>query len=385
MLNPDWKPVVRWITAQAPPPLAVPPRRPICLGMRDADFTARPTTDQERHSRSLAVWLLSVATMVAIMVVLGGLTRLTGSGLSMAQWNPHHLLPPLSAEQWDQAFAQYRQTPEFRLVNPHMDKAGYQGIFVLEYIHRLWGRLIGLAFAVPLAWFAWRRRLPAGQTLRLLGLLALGGAQSLVGWLMVASGLVDVPQVSHLRLAAHLLLALIILAALIWTALDLLHPAKTPPDPAFPGLAFPDLAFKVTAAVAALALATMAWGALVAGLHAGKVFNTFPLMEGAWFPTGALIERPPLVNALVTPAAVQYVHRVLAMTTWACLSLLGLWAGLTGRARPLWLAAAWTWIQAALGIATLVQGAPLALAALHQGGAVILLALLTWALHTLRR
>jgi len=324
------------------------------------------------HRRILAGWLLVVAFMVAVMVSLGGITRLTGSGLSMAQWNPHHILPPLSHQEWEDAFALYRQTPEYRLINNGMDLAGYQGIFWLEYVHRLWGRLIGLAFALPLAWFAWRRMIPAGWGWPLLGLLALGGAQGGLGWLMVASGLVDRPEVSHFRLAAHLLLALLILAALVAGA-RLLWGGRVHRHP---------LAVKVAVGVAALTLATMTWGALVAGLDAGRIHNTFPLMSGTLWPPEA---RAPLSNAVENPAAVQYVHRVLALTTWACLSLLAVWAWLAQGPRPLVLAGAWAWVQAGLGIATLVHGAPIALAALHQGGAVILLGLLCWGLASLRR
>jgi len=324
------------------------------------------------HRRKLAAWLLSVAAMVAVMVVLGGLTRLTGSGLSMVQWNPHHLLPPLNAQEWQQAFALYQQTPEYRLVNTQMDVAGYQGIFLLEYVHRLWGRLIGLAFALPLAFFLWRRMVPPGWTGRLLGLLTLGGMQGLLGWLMVASGLVDRPEVSHFRLAAHLILALLILAALILGALALLDPPRR----------HHPLAFKLVAAIAVLALTTMAWGALTAGLGAGRLYNSFPLMGDSLFPPEA---RPPVLNALESPAAVQYVHRVLALTTWASLSLLGWWAWLSKGPRPLVLAGLWGWVQAGLGISTVLLAVPVPLAALHQGGAVVLVSLLTWALFCLRR
>ncbi|CDK99928.1 Heme A synthase [Magnetospirillum gryphiswaldense MSR-1 v2] len=324
---------------------------------------------QDRHRRILAAWLLMVAAMVAVMVTLGGLTRLTGSGLSMTQWNPHHILPPLDAGQWQEAFALYRQSPEFRLINTQMDLAGYQSIFWLEYIHRLWGRLIGLAFALPLVWFVWRRMVPAGWLPRLLALLALGGGQGVMGWLMVASGLADRPEVSHFRLAAHLLLALVILAALIWCALALRdHPRQRH-----------RLLFTTLWLVAALTLAAMSWGALVAGLDAGRIHNTFPLMQDGWLPS------PPLGNAITDAASVQYVHRVLAITAWACLSLLAAWSWRRHGPRPLLLTGAWVQVQAGLGIATLLHGAPLVLAALHQGGAVVLVALLTWALFSVRR
>ena len=339
--------------------------------MRDSLPTDLPPSTID-HRRVLAWWLLGVAVMVAVMVSLGGVTRLTGSGLSMAQWNPHHILPPMTHQEWQDAFAQYRQTPEYRLVNNGMDLAGYQGIFWLEYIHRLWGRLIGVAFAVPLAFFAWRRMIPTGWGWPLVGLLALGGAQGGLGWLMVASGLVDRPEVSHFRLAAHLLLALLILSALIVGACTLLRVR----------VHHNRLGVRVALGVAALALCTMAWGALVAGLDAGRIHNTFPLMSGALWPAEA---RAPLLNAVESPAAVQYVHRVLALTTWASLTLLALWSWRSQGPRALVLAGAWAWVQAALGVATLLHGAPVALAAAHQGGAVVLLSLLCWGLASLRR
>lgn len=324
------------------------------------------------HRRLVAAWLLTVAVMVAVMVSLGGLTRLTGSGLSMAQWNPHHLLPPLDHAQWEEAFAQYRRTPEFRLVNSDMDLAGYQGIFWLEYLHRLWGRLIGVAFAVPLAVLAWRRMIPPGWGPRLAALLVLGGLQGGLGWAMVASGLVDRPEVSHFRLAAHLLLALAILAALLMSARAVLDgPCRRHP-----------LAFWVVGGLAVLTLTTMGWGAMVAGLDAGRVHNTFPLMgQGLWPPEA----RPPLRNAVDVPGAVQYVHRMLALASWAGLSLAALWAWRQNGPKTLVLAGIWAWVQAGLGIATVLHAAPLSLAALHQGGAVVLLALLSWALAGLRR
>ncbi|CAA7620665.1 COX15/CtaA family protein [Magnetospirillum sp. UT-4] len=323
-----------------------------------------------KPSRSVAVWLFAIAAMVAAMVALGGLTRLTGSGLSMVEWQPHHLLPPLTEAEWREAFAAYRTSPQYRLVNAGMDLAGFQGIFWLEYLHRLWGRLMGFAFALPLALFV-ALGLVRGRLLRrLLLLLALGATQGLLGWLMVASGLVDRPQVSHFRLAAHLLLALGLLAALLWTALDLV---------AGPPAAGARLR-RALAAVLGLAFATMAWGAMVAGLGAGLVNPTFPLMDGGLFPLGGLVLEPPLLNAVATPAAVQYVHRVLALTLVACLTLLALWSG-SARVRA---AAALAWAQAGLGIATLLGGVPVALAALHQMGAVALLALLVWALHSVR-
>jgi cytochrome c oxidase assembly protein subunit 15 len=319
--------------------------------------------------------------MVAAMVALGGLTRLTGSGLSMVEWNPHHLLPPLGDAEWAEAFAAYRQSPQYLLVNAGMDLDGFKGIFWLEYVHRLWGRLIGAAFALPLAVFAWRGALDRLLGRRLAGVLALGAAQGALGWYMVASGLVDRPDVSHYRLAAHLLMALLILGLLLWTALD----ACALPRPAGGQVA---VARRMVAAALGLAALVITWGALVAGLHAGQLHNTFPLMDGSVFPPGGLALEPRWRNALENPSAVQYVHRVLALTLVACLTLLAAW-GRTAQVpatarRALTLAALWAWAQATLGAATVLLAVPVALAAAHQMGAVVLFALLTWALHSVR-
>ncbi len=329
----------------------------------------------------LAGWLLLTAAMVAVMVALGGLTRLTGSGLSMVEWNPHHLLPPLTRAEWEQAFALYRQSPEYRLVNAGMDLSGFQGIFWLEYIHRLWGRLIGLVFALPLALFVARRMVPRPLALRLAAILALGALQGVAGWFMVASGLSENPQVSHFRLAVHLVLAVIILALLLWMALDL----TAPPPPAARDAA---AARRLIGALMALALAVITWGAFVAGLHAGRLHNTFPLMDGYLFPPGGLALRPLWLNALENPSAVQYVHRVLALTLVAAATLAAGWAACArlpaATRRRMALAALAAWAQAGLGIATLLTAVPIGLAALHQMGAVGLFALLVWARHSVR-
>ena len=335
--------------------------------MRDAVPTAC-----DNATNPVALWLFGVAAMVAAMVALGGLTRLTGSGLSMVEWNPHHLLPPLSQADWQDAFAKYRASPEYQLVNDSMDLAGFQGIFWLEYLHRLWGRLIGLAFVLPLAVLAARRLIDRRMAGRLALLFGLGAAQGALGWYMEASGLVDRPEVSHFRLAAHLVLAVLILGALLWSALDLVAPPVTvAPRPLRRGLD----------GVLVLAVIVITWGAFVAGLDAGRIHNTFPLMDGGLFPADGLVRQPDWINAFETPAAVQYVHRVLAVTLVACVTLLALWARIS---RPLWLAAGWAWGQAGLGIATLLQAVPVGLAALHQMGAVLLFALLVWARHTVR-
>ncbi|MBI5164006.1 MAG: COX15/CtaA family protein [Magnetospirillum sp.] len=302
---------------------------------------------------------MACAAMVVAMVVLGGLTRLTGSGLSMVEWQPLTVLPPLGEAAWQAQFAKYQASPEFRLVNRSMDLAGFQAIFWLEYVHRLWGRLIGLAFAVPLAVFVVRGRIDRRLAVRLALILVLGAAQGGVGWLMVASGLVERPSVSHYRLAAHLLLALLIFAALLWTGLDLLRPRAAGVD-------------RRLMALAAVATATIAWGALVAGLDAGLASDTFPLMNGSLFPDGGLALTPVALNGVENPVTVQFIHRLLALTTLVAATVL--WAVRRG-ALPA-AVAAWCWVQAGLGVATVLLHVPVALAALHQAGAVVLVGML---------
>lgn len=314
--------------------------------------------------RRVVLWLLACCLLVFGMVVLGGATRVSGSGLSMVRWQPFTLLPPLSAAEWEASFAAYRLSPQFRLDNVGMDLAGFRSIFWLEYLHRLAGRGVGLAFALPLAAF-WRcGAVDARLARRLLVILALGAAQGLAGWLMVASGLVDRPQVSHLRLATHLLLALTLLAALEWTALDILR-----------GAAAPSLR---AAVLPGLAVLTIAWGALVAGLHAGLACDTFPLMDGRVFPDGGLALRPWPANLLDNPLAVQFTHRLLAAAT--LLTANGLWLARGRRYRA---AALWTWVQAGLGTATVTLHVPPVLAVTHQAGAVVLLALAVAAWHAM--
>ncbi len=345
----------------------------------------------------VALWLFALAAMVAAMVLLGGLTRLTGSGLSMVRWQPGTVLPPLDPHAWAAAFARYQASPQFRLVNPDMDLAGFRHIFWLEYLHRLWGRLLGAVLLLPLAVFWARGRIGPALARRLLALFVLGGLQGGLGWLMVASGLVDRPEVSPFRLAAHLLLGVAIFGLLLWTALDVAasthcrsHPDDHREEGSPPGAAatdFPtgipggdpsvallprDDTKNVTAMVAVLALllVTMAWGALVAGFKAGLVDETFPLMDGRFLPADRL-------------GWVQFIHRVLALSTVLALAVLWLRRRhLPACARrPLAAAAAWAWVQASLGVATLLSGVPVALAAAHQMGALTLFGLVVWTLH----
>lgn len=321
--------------------------------------------------RAIAGWLLIVAGLVFLMVTVGGITRLTESGLSMVRWEPvSGIVPPLSAADWTAEFAAYRASPQYRQVNAGMTLAQFQAIYFWEYVHRLLGRLIGVAFALPLAWFAATRAIPRGYGWRLTGILALGGLQGAIGWWMVASGLVDRPAVAHERLAVHLVTALIIMSACLWTALDLLGDNRPRPAARRPtGWIAP---------VFALLAIQIIWGAFTAGLRAGHASDTWPLMQGALVPAG-------LASPLDDPFTVQWLHRSLAWIVAAAI-LYTAWtlrragAGLLAPAL-----AAVVVLQFTLGVATVVLGVPIAVAAAHQAVAAILLALLVTSAHWARR
>lgn len=337
----------------------------------------------KQRNRQIAVWLVCVAVLVWLMAMIGAVTRLTESGLSMVEWRPVvGVLPPLSEAEWNRVFELYRQTPEFRVYNNHMDLSGFKTIFFWEWLHRLWGHLIALSFALPFLWFAARRAIPAGLTPRLLGLFALGGLQGGAGWFMVLSGLADRPEVSHYRLALHLLLAALIFALLLTTAWRLVDPGLHPQQ-------IKPAARLRPHAVAALGLTalTMVWGAFVAGLDAGLAYNTFPDMAGHWIPPEIANLSPWWLNGLENTAGVQFIHRWLAPLTAVVVPALcfRVWRGdFLGPARALAAALAVTvTAQVGLGIATLLSGVHIVPAAAHQGGAFLtlgLLALLTTAL-----
>ncbi len=330
-----------------------------------------------RTDVAIACWLLACAALVFAMAVIGAVTRLTESGLSMAEWRPLvGAVPPLSDGEWQRVFDLYRETPEYRLKNAGMTLDAFRHIFFWEMLHRLWGRLIGVVFAVPFLWFWLRGRIARPLLPRLAGLLVLGALQGLLGWYMVRSGLVDRPSVSHYRLAAHLGLAFLIYGLLLWQAMALLAPARPSPPPAADGL--------VRHAWVALALlaAAVLWGALVAGLDAGLAYNSFPLMNGALLPDESWILVPAWRNLFDNTALVQFAHRWLALAT--TVAVLALWlrgrrADVAWRARQATLAAGlMALVQVALGIATLLLAVPIAVAAAHQAGALLLAALLLW-------
>jgi len=326
--------------------------------------------------RAIANWLLLVATFVFLMVVVGGITRLTESGLSMVTWKPiSGTIPPLTHAQWMAEFDAYRTSPEYLKINRGMTLAAFQGIFFWEYLHRLIGRLIGLVFALPLLWFWWWRAIPKGYGPRLAALLALGALQGAIGWWMVASGLVDRPDVSHLRLAVHLSAALFIFAGLIWTARDLrlmTLNAGVPPARLRPGSL---LALAIVAVQIIL-------GALVAGLDAGYAFNSWPLMGESLFPAGGWRDAwGALANLIDNPIVVQFVHRWFAWIAAGAAVSLALRASRTGAGWALPLTIGLVAAQIALGIATLLTGVAIPIAAAHQAVAALLLATLVACAH----
>ena len=329
----------------------------------------------ETQPRAIALWLLGVAVMVFAMVVVGGITRLTESGLSIVEWAPvSGTLPPLSEAAWTAEFEAYKATPQYAQVNTGMSLAEFKNIYFWEYVHRLLGRVIGLAFALPLLWFAVRRAIPTGYGWRLVALLALGGLQGFIGWWMVASGLVNVPEVSHIRLAVHLMNALLILGALVWVALDLLRLNK---DADAQPARVPTLAIW---AFAILAMQIM-FGAYVAGLEAGYAFSTWPLMGDSWFPEGAPMLEPWLRNFVDNPIVVQFVHRWLAFAVAVVVLLVARDTWRRGAQLPAMLLVFTLAAQIMLGILTLLTGVALSIAAAHQGMAALLLAALVLAAH----
>ena len=336
---------------------------------------AQTAVDTQPTPRPLAIsnWLLSVAALVFLMVVVGGITRLTESGLSITEWNPiKGAMPPLTHQQWQHAFDLYKATPEYQQINgpAGMGLAQYKFIFFWEWIHRLIGRVIGLAFALPLAWFAVKRAIPSGYGWRLVALLVLGGSQGLLGWYMVMSGLVDRTDVSHFRLSAHLLLALFIMAALIWTALDLRQNGKSSPA-------------RLTRAAAVTALilfVQLLLGAWVAGLNAGYVSNSWPLMNDRLVPAG--IDWSHGIGFALThdPYLIHFLHRWWA---WVVVAALVVFArkvksidSTASKAIHIAFGA-----QILLGIATVESGMNMVLAVSHQAVGALVVAAFTWGAH----
>lgn len=354
------------------------------------------TTEISTDSRAVAWWLFACCAMVFATLVVGGITRLTHSGLSIVEWQPLlGALPPLTDAHWRELFAKYQQTPEFILRNHDMTLEGFRYIFWWEWAHRLSGRLIGVVFFLPYLWFLVRGQLRGKLAWQVLGFFLLGGLQGAMGWYMVQSGLVDDPRVSQYRLAAHLGLAFLIFGLLLWTALAMLQPrhaantANTanaeniavPPAPTFAWTR------RLGAALIVLVFVMVLSGALVAGIHAGLAYNTFPLMHGHLAPPEIFLLEPLWLNFFNNMATVQFNHRLIA---WLLLTLVPVFAWRAARDFPLarlpaGLLSLWIFAQFGLGVATLLHRVPVPLAAAHQAGAMILFALVLWTNHAIRR
>lgn len=335
---------------------------------------------------SVTLWLSVVYGMIFLMVLIGGITRLTGSGLSMVEWRPlMGTLPPLSEADWQVVFREYQQFPQYQKVNSWMDLAAFQQIFFWEYVHRLFGRLIGVAVFLPWLYFLARKRLSPRTSRLAVGAIVLGGCQGLMGWYMVKSGLADVPSVSHFRLAAHLALALLCSQWVLWTALDIAAPwrrsAAALPQPVG-GQRLPLL-------LVGLLYLQITYGAFVAGKRAGYMSSTFPDMNGHYLP-GEFFTAPSFWdNLLNNPLSLHYLHRFIGTVTLVAFVAAGFWIYKKARLRAdrqLGLAlVSLVGLQFALGVTTVVFGVPIAIAVAHQGGAVLLLGLSTALLHRASR
>jgi len=332
--------------------------------------------------RRIAYWLLTVCALVFAMVVLGGVTRLTHSGLSIVEWQPLvGTIPPLSDHAWQELFEKYQLTPEYQQVNVGMGIEGFKEIFWLEYFHRLLGRTIGFAFLLPFLYFLVRREIGRPLVPKLVTMFVLGGLQGLMGWLMVASGLVDEPRVSPYRLTAHLGLAFLIYGYMLWVALGLLSPHPRAGIPA--GLRGHGLG------VTSLVVITILAGGFVAGTRAGFTFNDWPLMHGRFFPEGLYSLSPWWADWFENVATVQFHHRMLA---YLLVLAIPAWWWMARRANLDAMTRTWFQVllavfalQVLLGITTLLHRVPLSLGAAHQGGALVVLTVVLILNHRLRR
>ena len=334
--------------------------------------------------RQIAIWLFVCSAMVFATLVVGGVTRLTHSGLSIVEWQPLvGAVPPLSHAEWLEVFEKYKQTPEFEKVNHTMALDEFKSIFWWEYLHRLIGRSIGVVFLLPFLYFLLRRKIERALVPKLVGVFILGGLQGAMGWYMVKSGLVDDPRVSQYRLTAHLSLAFVIFIALMWLALGLIEERSR----YFAHEGYRRLQ-RFGFWLAALVFYMVVTGGFVAGIRAGKAYNTFPLMNGHVVPPEIFMIEPWYLNFFNNMATVQFDHRLGA---WL-LALLAPWFWIRLRRFPdrrraqgaATLMLAVLAVQITLGVLTVLQAVPVALGAAHQGGSMVLMAAMLWLNHELR-
>ncbi|UJP04975.1 MAG: COX15/CtaA family protein [Nitrosomonas sp.] len=335
--------------------------------------------------KSIAAWLLVCCALVFAMIVVGGVTRLTDSGLSIVEWQPIvGTMPPITQQDWDILLEKYRATPQYQQVNKGMSVDEFKSIFWWEYFHRVLGRLIGLVFFVPFIYFLWKKQVDRKLGIKLAGIFVLGGLQGFMGWYMVMSGLVNDPHVSQYRLTAHLGLAFVIFAAMFWVALDLLSPDREHVQSDEKLQRLRKFAYGLTGLIFIMILS----GGFVAGIRAGLAYNTFPLMSGHLIPPGMFMLEPWYRNFFDNATTVQFDHRLIA---WMLAFLVPVFwlksrqillSGTTRLACNLFLLM--LAIQIGLGISTLLLVVPIPLAASHQGGAVLLFAASLWVSHRLR-
>jgi len=331
------------------------------------------------RDRIIAGWLFAVLAMVIVMVILGGVTRLTHSGLSMVDWRPvSGWLPPIGDAEWRAVFAEYRKFPEYEQVNRGMTLSEFKSIFWLEYLHRLWGRTIGIAFALPMILFVVKGWVDRRLASKLVVLFVLGGLQGVLGWYMVKSGLVDRPDVSQYRLTAHFTAALVIIGALQWVAMGLWRGAA---DAGGVSAGFRRFAVVLFVLITLTAVS----GGFVAGLDAGFHYNTFPLMNGELIPEDLFPLSPLYLNFFEDITTVQFDHRILAETVFALVMVFWVWVLKSdlepARTLPVNALGVAALVQVSLGILTLLLAVPVAIASAHQAGAVALFMAALWVVH----
>lgn len=341
-------------------------------------------SDTNTDSYAVAIWLFICAVMIFVMVVLGGVTRLTHSGLSMVEWKPATgFLPPMTEQTWQEEFEKYQLYPEFKIKNPDMDLAGFKSIFWLEFIHRVWGRSIGIVFLVPFMFFLLKKKLDRKLIPKLITMFILGGLQGVLGWFMVKSGLSDRPDVSQYRLTAHLIFAFFLYSWILWTALGLLFPKPH----TFSNKSIQAYKGYLSALTLLLVIAIMS-GGFVAGTDAGFIYNTFPLMGDTLIPKDLFALDPLIKNFFENIVTIQFTHRVLTILFFV--SLIAFWFKTLSQQLPdrtriaLHCLSASAILQVALGITTLLSVVPVILAASHQAGALVLLTAILWARHEFR-
>lgn len=334
------------------------------------------------QNKPIGVWLLLCCLMIALMVGIGGLTRLTNSGLSMTEWKPiTGWLPPLNVEDWQAEFNNYQTSPEFKKINPNMDIEGFKKIFWLEYIHRVMGRVTGLVFLLPLIYFFVRKQVTATLALKLLGIFSIGALQGVIGWFMVKSGLKDNPQVSQYWLAFHLSTAFLIFWLVFWTALSSIMKPVIQGDLKYKGL------LKFSVIISCAVFIQIVLGAFVAGTHAGFMYNTFPDMDGHIIPPDMWYITPWYKNIFENLTTIQFNHRLIAYVV--SLAIIVFWFisrrfQLTNKTNyAIGLLVVSIGVQFTLGVQTLLKQVPVSLASLHQVMALIVFALSIWVTHSL--